>query len=164
MKKMFSLQTVRLLVSTAVIFLLTLGCATHKTVAPQTDYDVIIIGAGMGGLSAAAHLAVNDVKVLVLEQHDKVGGCTTNFKRGDFTFDSSLHQMAGGGPGKKNRALYKLLEITGVGKKVELIELPHFYRSIYPGVDITLPSNWEGFKNALKEKWPEEEEGIEKFH
>lgn len=164
MKKMFSLQTVRLIVSTAVIFLLTLGCATHKTVAPQIDYDVIIVGAGMGGLSAAAHLAVNDVKVLVLEQHDKVGGCTTNFQRGDFTFDSSLHQMAGGGPGKKNRALYKLLEITGVGKKVELIELPHFYRSIYPGVDITLPSNWKGFKDALKQKWPEEEEGIEKFH
>lgn len=164
MQKKYSLRTVNCLISTAIILLLLFGCATHKPVTPKTDYDVIIIGAGMGGLSAATHLAVNDLKVLVLEQHDKVGGCTTNFQRGDFTFDSSLHEMAGGGPGKNDRALYKLLEINGVGQKVEFIELPHFYRSIYPGVDITLPSNWEGFKAELKRKWPEEAEGIDRFH
>ncbi|MBW1894340.1 MAG: NAD(P)/FAD-dependent oxidoreductase, partial [Deltaproteobacteria bacterium] len=104
------------------------------------------------------------LKVLVLEQHDKVGGCTTNFERGDFTFEASLHAMAGGGPGKNNRGLYKLLEITGVGQKVELIELPHFYRSVYPGIDMTLPNNWEGFKRVLKQKWPEEAEGVDRFH
>jgi len=104
MKRKLSSQTVRFIILT-VMFLLAFGCASHKPTAPESDYDVIIIGAGMGGLSAAAHLAVNDVKVLVLEQHDKVGGCTTNFQRGDFTFESSLHEMAGGGPGKKNRVL-----------------------------------------------------------
>ncbi|MBW1847592.1 MAG: NAD(P)/FAD-dependent oxidoreductase, partial [Deltaproteobacteria bacterium] len=123
----------------------------------------IIIGGGMGGLSAATHLAVNNFKVLLLEQHDKVGGCATRFERGDFTFEASLHEMAGGGPGKKDRGLYQLLKAAGVDKKVEFIELPHFYRSIFPGVDITLPNNWEGFKRVLKEKWPEESEGIDEF-
>jgi NAD(P)-binding Rossmann-like domain len=120
MQKKYFLRTVHLLISTAIILLLTFGCATHKPVAPKTDYDVIIIGAGMGGLSSAANLACNDLKVLVLEQHDKVSGCTTNFQRGDFTFDASLHEMAGGGPGKNDRALYTLLEVNGVGEKVEL--------------------------------------------
>ncbi len=130
----------------------------------KSDYDVVVIGAGLGGLSAAAHLAVNNLKVLVLEQHDKVGGCATSFDRGEFTFDASLHEMAGGGPGKEDRGLYQLLKITGVDKKIEFIELPDFYRSIFPGVDITLPSNWEGFKNALKKQWPQESRGIDQFH
>ncbi len=140
------------------------GCG-KKRPTHKADYDVIIIGAGMGGLSASVHLATKGLKVLLLEQHYKVGGCTTKFVRGPFTFDAALHEMAGGGPGKLDRGLYKLLEISGVGKKVELYELPHFYRSIFPGgVDVRLPNNWEGFKKALKERWPEESEGIDKFH
>ena len=138
------------------------GCATSST-GPTTDYDVIVIGAGLGGLSAATHLAFNDFKVLVLEQHDKVGGCATRFERDDFVFDASLHAMAGGGPGKNDRGLFQLLKLWGIDRKVEFIELPEFYRSVFPGVDITLPSNWEGFNAALKTRWPEEAEGIDKF-
>ncbi len=140
------------------------GCTTKNIPSQKTDYDVIIVGAGMGGLSAAAHLAVKGQKVLVLEKHNRVGGSTSNFTRGEFTFDTALHEMAGGGPGKLDRGLYQLLKTTGVDKKVELYEVPHFYRSIFPGVDITLPPNWEGFKNELKKKWPEESRGIDTFH
>jgi phytoene dehydrogenase-like protein len=139
------------------------GCRKEEPITHEADYDVVIIGGGMGGLSAATHLALNNFKVLLLEQHNKVGGCTTRFERDDFTFEASLHEMAGGGPGKKVRGLYQLLKLAGVDKKVEFIELPHFYRSIYPGVDITLPNNWDGFKKVLKEKWPEEAEGIDEF-
>jgi len=145
------------------LMILTCGQTMASDEPQKTDYDVIVIGAGLGGLSAAAHLATNNLKVLVLEQNDKVGGCATSFTRGDFTFDASLHEMAGGGPGKKDRGLFQLLKITGVDKKLEFIELHEFYRSIFPGVDITLPGNWEGFKNALKQKWPEESGGIDKF-
>jgi prolycopene isomerase len=141
------------------------GCASSPDpVAMKTDYDVIVVGAGLGGLSAATHLALNDMKVLVLEQHDRVGGCATLFERDVFVFDASLHAMAGGGPGKNDRALYQLHKLWGIDSKVELIELPEFYRSIFPGVDITLPGNWDGFKQALKTQWPDEAGGIEKFH
>ena len=155
----------------AVAFLLTLAlitsCATRPgpaVSASATDYDVIVVGGGLAGLSAGAHLANRGLKVLLCEQHDKVGGCATAFEREPFTFEASLHEMAGGGPGKMDRGLFQLLKLCGVDKKVKLYELPHFYRSIFPGVDLTLPPNWNGFKQALKDKWPEEAEGIEKFH
>jgi all-trans-retinol 13,14-reductase len=161
--KRSSIQTI-FIIFLAIAFLAAAGCGGKKRPANEADYDVIIIGGGMGGLSAGAHLASKGLKVLLLEQHHKVGGCTTNFTRGDFTFETALHEMAGGGPGKQDRALFKLLEVTGVDKKVELYELKDFYRSIYPGVDVSMPGTWEAWDAKLKETWPEESAGIDKFH
>ena len=63
------------------------------------DWDVVVIGGGMGGLSAGALLSSYGFRVLLLEQHHKVGGCTTSFSRGDYSFDAALHEMTGGAPG-----------------------------------------------------------------
>jgi phytoene dehydrogenase-like protein len=54
-------------------------------------YDYIIIGAGMGGLSAANFLARHNKKVLVLEKHDKPGGLVTSFTRKGVHFDLGIH-------------------------------------------------------------------------
>jgi prolycopene isomerase len=157
--------TALLAIAVAGMFLATFGCGGAKPPTHEAEYDVIIIGAGMGGLSAGAHLASKGLKVLVLEQHHKVGGCTTNFTRGDFTFETALHEMAGGGPGRADRALYLLHKLCGVDEYVELYELPDFYRSVYPdGLDVTLGNTWEDWDNTLKEEWPEEAEGIDTFH
>jgi all-trans-retinol 13,14-reductase len=167
MRKTIPARPVSLLLIMALALIISGGCATHGPTArpaAQTDYDVIVIGGGLGGLSAGTHLALNGFKVLLCEQHDKVGGSTTRFDRKPFAFDSALHQMAGGGPGKKDRGLYQLLKLAGVDQKAQLYELPHFYRSLFPGVDITLPGNWDGFKSVLKEKWPAESKGIDQFH
>ncbi|MDI6743599.1 MAG: FAD-dependent oxidoreductase, partial [Smithella sp.] len=55
------------------------------------QYDVIIIGAGLGGLTAANKLAKNGRTVLLLESHDKLGGFATWFYRKKHIFDVSLH-------------------------------------------------------------------------
>jgi len=57
------------------------------------QYDVIIIGSGLGGLAAGAKLAKEGKKVLMLEQHYQVGGCATHFKRKGYTFEVSLHEL-----------------------------------------------------------------------
>lgn len=57
------------------------------------SYDVIVIGSGLAGLTAANKMAKNGRKVLLLESHNKLGGLATWFKRskGDHIFDISLH-------------------------------------------------------------------------
>ena len=57
------------------------------------NYDYIIIGAGIGGLSAGLNLAYNNKKVLVLEKNSLPGGLVTTFKRGRFEFDASLYDL-----------------------------------------------------------------------
>jgi all-trans-retinol 13,14-reductase len=61
-------------------------------------YDIIVIGAGLGGLTAGAKLSREGKKVLLLEQHSKPGGCATTFQRGDFTMEVGLHEMDGPSP------------------------------------------------------------------
>ncbi len=61
------------------------------------DYDAVVIGSGLGGLSCAAAFARQGFKPLVVEQHDKVGGFATAFSRpGGFTFEVSLHSTTVG--------------------------------------------------------------------
>ncbi|MDF2891178.1 MAG: All-trans-retinol 13,14-reductase [Clostridia bacterium] len=57
------------------------------------QYDYIIIGAGMGGLSAANFLAKYNKKVLVLEKHNIPGGLVTSFSRKGVHFDLGIHGL-----------------------------------------------------------------------
>ncbi len=60
-------------------------------------YDVIIIGAGNGGLAAAATCARAGLSTLLLEKHNIPGGSASSFVRGRFEFEPSLHELAGVG-------------------------------------------------------------------
>ena len=67
------------------------GFGTGKKVPEQVD--IIVIGAGIGGLTAAALLAKEGKRVLVLEQHDQAGGNTHVFNEQGFEFDTGLHYV-----------------------------------------------------------------------
>jgi len=58
-------------------------------------YDVIVIGSGIGGLSAASLLTLAGKKVLVVERHDRPGGYAHSFRRGYYNFDAAVHLVAG---------------------------------------------------------------------
>jgi all-trans-retinol 13,14-reductase len=57
----------------------------------MTQWDAIVIGAGLAGLSCAAHLGKAGKKVVVVEQHTRPGGLWTSFSRQGFIFDISTH-------------------------------------------------------------------------
>lgn len=59
----------------------------------RKKYDYIIIGAGMGGLSAANFLGKYNKKVLVLEKHNIPGGLVSSFSRRGVHFDLGIHGL-----------------------------------------------------------------------
>jgi phytoene dehydrogenase-like protein len=124
------------------------------------NYDVIVIGAGLGGLTAGAKLAREGKKVLVLEQHDRPGGCATTFKRRDFTMEVGLHEMDGLHPRDIKQRIFDDLGITG---KVEFLKVPEFYRFINGRYDLVIPHEHEKAKTILKNNFPGEEKGIDDY-
>lgn len=72
---------------------------------------VVVIGAGIGGLTAAALLAHRGYQVLVLDQALVPGGCASTFKRRGFTFDVGATQVAGLEPGGIHHRIFSELEI-----------------------------------------------------
>lgn len=154
-------NTLNTLLSALAVGAVLAGCSGRsillRSTVPPPDYDVVVVGSGLGGLSAATHLAVHGFRVLLLEQHYKIGGCTSTFARGDFRFETALHQMNGGLPGS---ALGNTLIEAGIADDIELIRVREVGRVIYPGLDITLPMEMEGLIDALIHEWPEEEQGI----
>ena len=60
---------------------------------------VVVIGGGIGGLTAAAYLAQAGVDVELFEQHYRLGGCCTSFKRRQYIFDAAVHTIPGCTPG-----------------------------------------------------------------
>jgi len=66
-----------------------------KSIPFDEEYDVVVIGAGLGGLSCGAALAKQGKKVKVLEKHAVPGGYCSSFRRKGFIFDSSIHFLMG---------------------------------------------------------------------
>lgn len=124
------------------------------------QYDVIIIGSGLGGLAAGAKLAKEGKKVLVLEQHFQVGGCATHFKRKEYTFEVSLHELNGL---NKNDHVYKMLQDLDALENLTFLKIPEFYRWVGHGVDIVVPDNADLAKDILINRFPHEEKNIKKY-
>ncbi len=123
-------------------------------------YDVIIIGAGLGGLTAGAKLAKEGKSVLLLEQHDRPGGCATTFKRKDFIMEVGLHEMDGLHPRDIKRRIF---DDIGLGDRVSFLPVPEFYRFINESYDLVIPHDPEEAKVLLKKAFPGEEKGIDDY-
>ena len=135
--------------------------ALAAAIEPKKDLPVVVIGGGLGGLSAAAHLSQNGFAVTLIEQHDRPGGYATSFDRkgGRYTFDVSLHATAAAEGGLKAS-----LEGAGVLEKVETVELPELCRIITPEHDLIWPQrNPAAIIKQLSQKFPGEAEGIQGF-
>ena len=60
----------------------------------EKSFDAVVIGSGLGGLTAAALLAKRGRSVCVIERNHSVGGAASVFKNGDLTIEPALHQTA----------------------------------------------------------------------
>lgn len=102
----------------------------------MSDYDVVVIGAGLGGLSSGALLASQGRKVLVLEQGERIGGCCSTFERDGFHFDTGASIVEIIEPMQR---AFKMMGTT-LEKEIDLINCDPVMTSIYKdGSHITYP-------------------------
>lgn len=128
----------------------------------MTDYDVIVIGSGAGGLTAAIALAQAGKKVLVLEQHDRPGGWTHSFTLQGYRFSPGVHYI---GDLQEGGGLRRIYDGLGVSGDLVFCELnPDGYDHIIVGEKrVDFPKGKENLIERLKSHFPHEKEGIDGY-
>jgi len=128
----------------------------------ENQYDAIVIGSGMGGLTAAALLAkTHNKRVLLLEKHWVAGGLTHTFKRpGGYEWDVGLHYV---GALRKKDLPRKLFDFISEGR-LQWQPMPdEFERFVYPDLKFSVPSDPKRYQCALIKQFPQEKAAIKKY-
>lgn len=123
-------------------------------------FDYVILGAGLGGLSAAACLTRQGYRVVVLEKHYLPGGCCHTFDYGDYRFCADVHYISQCQPGQSIGQFLNYIE-----RDVEFNSLdPNCIdRVITPEVDFAIPLGWETFRTRLLAAFPDEADAINRY-
>ncbi len=132
------------------------------------NFDIIVIGAGLGGLTAAACATKEGKRVLVLEKGLTPGGSATSFTRGRFEFDASLHALTGFSNSQGVGDVRIIFDELGITEKIEWCEPKTAFRIISKSkngerIDATLPFGIEKFINAVEEYAPNSKASLEKL-
>ena len=127
--------------------------------AEHDNCDAIVIGSGIGGMAAAAALSRVGHKVLLLEQHETLGGLTHSFSRNGFTWDVGIHYLGGLAPGDTERNLLDWLSDT----PIDFVPLGSIYDTLHIGDSkpLSLSRPYEAQEMDLKDRFPDHAEAIE---
>jgi len=125
------------------------------------SYDVIIIGGGLSGLTAASLLAKRQLKVAVIDKNYNPGGSCGIFKRGSVTFDQGSAMLYGFGESGFNahRFVFSCLE-----EPIDIIQHDLLYCVNYKDQRILFWSDVEKFADELAKVFPSEEKNIHRFY
>lgn len=115
--------------------------------ANDKSWDAIVIGSGIGGLTASALLAKRGLKTLLFEKGAQPGGYAVSFRRGEYLFDATGAFIGGCSEGGE---FYQILKEIGAHEEVDFIPIHHI-RNIYP--DLRSISGRAGSMPIWKLSW-----------
>jgi phytoene dehydrogenase-like protein len=129
----------------------------RKELKPR--YDVIIIGSGIGGLTAGALLSKAGLSVCVLEKEPHPGGYLAGFRRKDFRFDTAIHWL---NQYSKEGMVSRLFDALGddYPRAISQQRIRRFKGDNY---EYLLTNNPDDLKEQWKREFPEDAKGIERF-
>ena len=126
----------------------------------KDQYDVIIIGAGIGGLVCGCYLAKAGLKVLIVEKNQKPGGYCTSFERDGFRFDSCVHSLEGFG---ENGKLFFLSNELNLWNYLKIIRVDPSDTFFIEDKNFSLWNNYNKTIYNLQEIFPNERKNIFSF-
>ena len=120
----------------------------------STDFDDLVIGTGMGGLSVGAMLAKSGRRVLLLEAHDNPGGYAHTFRMKEFRFCAQVHYIFNCGEGE---TIHRFLDRLGVASSVPFVRLDAegFDHVVVAGDRVRVPNGLLKFRDRLIHKFPQ---------
>ncbi len=126
----------------------------------EPDYDVVVIGSGMGGLTTAALLSSLGRKVCVLEQHYTAGGYTHSYERNGYEWDVGVHYIGDVGAPTRTRKLFDFLS----SGELEWAPMDKEFDRFYLGdKSYTAHAGKEAFRENLERQFPGEGEAIARY-
>ncbi|MCH7853915.1 MAG: NAD(P)/FAD-dependent oxidoreductase [Proteobacteria bacterium] len=129
-----------------------------KRLAPQ--YDAIVIGSGMGGLTTAALLSELGWKVCVLEQHYTAGGYTHSYERHGYEWDVGVHYIGDVGKRTRTRRMFDFLS----SGKLKWAPMDAEYDRFYIGDKVfSAIAGKKAFRDNLVTSFPAEEKAIDAY-
>jgi phytoene dehydrogenase-like protein len=131
--------------------------------AEREQWDAVVIGSGLGGLTCAAYLCASGRRTLVLESHYVAGGNSQAFRRNlhgrEFEFDVGVHYIGECGP---DGLITHMLHGLGLAERLVFRPLdPDGYSTLYfPELTFRVPASWERYRARLLESFPREREPL----
>jgi len=130
----------------------------------STQYDVVIIGAGLGGLLCGAILSKEGLKVCILEKNEQIGGSLQTFRREGISLDTGIHYIGGL---DKGQTLYQIFNYLGIMDRLELtkMDVDGFDVILFKDDEVKYPHGmgYEKFIKLIAENFPDEEVAIIKY-
>lgn len=128
------------------------------------EFDILVIGSGLGGLVSALVLAKEGLKVCVLEKNNQYGGNLQTFSRDKLVFDTGVHYLGGLSEGQN---LHRFFSYLGI---MDDLQLQHMdkdgYDKITFGDDATEYPHAQGYDNFVEQLaryFPEERENLQNY-
>jgi all-trans-retinol 13,14-reductase len=124
------------------------------------DYDAIVIGSGIGGLTCATSLAKLGKKILVLEQHYTAGGFTHAYSREDYEWDVGVHYIGDVGYPTMSRKLFDFVS----NNQLQWASMDKVYDRIFLGEEsYDLIAGKENFLRELTARFPQEANALKQY-
>ncbi|HOA40812.1 MAG TPA: NAD(P)/FAD-dependent oxidoreductase [Halanaerobiales bacterium] len=121
---------------------------------------IVIIGAGIAGLSTGCYAQMNKFQSEIYEMHSVPGGVCTSWKRGDYLFDHCLHWVIGS---NKGTTLYPIFKELGIADSIEFLYTDIFRVISANGLKMTVYTDINKFESELLRLFPEEKRGLKKY-